>query len=76
MRKYSKNQISKIVCNCCGKELVVNRGIIREGVNEFLVEWDYFSDKDGEVHRFDICEACYDKITKTFKIDVEKIASI
>ena len=33
--------------------------------------WGYFSEKDNEVHAFDICESCYDEWTSTFLIPVE-----
>lgn len=32
MKRYNKNgQLETIMCNCCGKKLVVQQGIIREG---------------------------------------------
>ena len=33
--------------------------------------WDYFSEKDGQVHHFDLCEECYDELVSGFKIAVE-----
>lgn len=30
--------------------------------------WGYFSNKDTEHHEFDLCEACYDRITADFVI--------
>lgn len=33
--------------------------------------WGYFSEKDNEVHRFDLCESCYDEIVGTFQIPIE-----
>ncbi len=31
MKRYNKNgQLETIMCNCCGKKLVVQHGIIRE----------------------------------------------
>ena len=33
--------------------------------------WGYFSEKDGEIHRFCICESCYDRIRAGFQIPVE-----
>lgn len=66
MRKYKGNCLTAVVCNGCGKKLVVNNGIVREGVTHITVEWDYFSEKDGEVHGFDLCESCYDAMTSHF----------
>ena len=34
--------------------------------------WNYFSQKDNDVHRFDLCEACYDEWIETFQIPVEQ----
>lgn len=75
MRKYkSGGQLESIVCNCCGKKLVVREGIVREGVITVNHAWDFFSEKDGEVHHFDICEECYDEWISQFRIpaDVEE----
>ena len=36
------------------------------------VAWDYFSEKDGEVHHFDLCEECYDGVTREFLIEADK----
>lgn len=33
--------------------------------------WDFFSEKDGDVHHFDLCEACYDELTSQFMIPVD-----
>lgn len=34
-------------------------------------QWGYFSGKDGETHRFELCEECYDRLTASFRIPVE-----
>ena len=67
MRKYKGNYLTAVVCNCCGRNLVVANGIVREGVAHICAEWDYFSEKDGENHKFDICEECYDRLLAGFK---------
>ena len=55
MRKYGESGILlSVVCNRCGKKLAVKEGILREGAAHFDVAWDYFSEKDGEVHHFDL----------------------
>ena len=33
--------------------------------------WDFFSEKDGEIHHFDLCEDCYDDWVNQFKLEVE-----
>lgn len=60
----------QLFCNVCGRELKFERGIVKEGVFEATKEWGFFSDKDLEIHRFDICEKCYDKMIESFVIPV------
>ena len=72
MRKYGENgRLEAVLCNRCGKKLVVKDGILREGAASFQYNWDYFSEKDGEIHRFDLCEECYDRITAEFCISIQ-----
>lgn len=72
MRKYSEtNQLMEAVCNCCKKSLKVQNGIITEGVFSVEYAFGYFSSKDEEIHKFDLCEACYDKWIQTFEIPVD-----
>ncbi len=72
MRRYGKNgQLETVICNRCGKKMVVERGILREGALMLDHSWDFFSEKDGEVHHIDICESCYDDWVDQFKIAVE-----
>lgn len=59
------------MCNGCGKKLVVKDGILREGAMAVTHAWDYFSEKDGEIHRFDLCEECYDNLVSQFRIGPE-----
>ena len=64
MRKYTKNgQLETVICNCCGKKLIVDKGILREGCISVNHQWDYFSEKDGEIHRFDLCERRFTALT-------------
>ena len=42
----------------------------REGVLSVEKAWGYFSEKDGEVHSFDLCEKCYDRLVNQFEIPV------
>ena len=73
MRKYKCNgEVETVICNCCGKKLAVREGNVREGVLRVDHAWDYFSEKDGEVHHFDICEECYDQLVRTFKIPLDR----
>lgn len=74
MRRYKNNKERKLlelICNCCGKNIHIKNGIVKEGVCYIDCVWGYFSEKDGERHTFDLCEECYDKITKSFEFPVE-----
>ncbi|MCI8308025.1 MAG: hypothetical protein HFH14_08270 [Lachnospiraceae bacterium] len=62
----------KIMCNACGRELRNENGILMEDAFEAVKEWGYFSKKDLEVHKFVICEECYDRMVGGFAIPVSK----
>lgn len=75
MRKYRANgQLEAVICNGCGKKLIVENGVVREGVIMVDHAWDYFSEKDGDIHHWDMCEACYDLMISQFRLpaDVEE----
>lgn len=59
-----------IYCNACGREIKMERGILKEDVARLEKEWGYFSKKDTEIHLFHLCEECYDRITADFVIPV------
>ncbi len=67
MHKYGK-----VICNQCKKELKGDESFIKEGCFTVDYTFGYFSNKDGTRHRFDLCEACYDKIIGQFAIPVEE----
>ena len=72
MREYREKeqmelQLTKVYCNQCGKELVVEDGIIKEGCFSVDYEFDYFSNKDGYIYSFDLCEDCFDMWNKGFR---------
>ena len=71
-RDTEKKQLKQVICNCCGKTLKLNEQMLLEGVCTVRISWGYFSGKDGETHSFDLCEACYDRITGEFAVPVEK----
>ncbi len=71
MKKYNNNELAAMYCNCCGKKLKIEHGIVKEGVFTAEISWGYFSEKDGEQHNFDICEDCYERMIEKFKIPVE-----
>lgn len=76
MRQYKEHvkevrEIEKIICNKCGREIPVLGGVPQEDVLEVTKRWGYFSDKDNQVDRFDLCERCYDELVRSFKIQIE-----
>lgn len=58
-------------CNQCGKTLKQERDVITEGALQLEFTWGYFSEKDGEKHKFILCESCYDTWIKGFAVPVE-----
>lgn len=70
MRRYKGNKLTSVICNCCGRKLIVENEIVKEGVTRMYARWDYFSEKDGETHGFDMCEQCYDKMVEGFVYSV------
>jgi len=72
MRKYKSNGIlTSVICNHCGKKMIVEGGILREGAIRVDHTWDFFSEKDGEIHHWDLCEECYDNLVNQFRIEPE-----
>lgn len=58
----------KIICNCCGEEIRVERGIPVQDYLHIKKEWGYFSGKDGKIQQVVLCEACWDNISSQFRI--------
>lgn len=52
----------KQICNCCGKVLV------QEEYVKIEQRWGYFSKKDGILQYGNICEDCFERIIKKFKV--------
>ncbi len=59
------------VCNKCGKIIGKKSEIIKEDFIHIKKQWGYFSEKDGEIHEFSLCEKCYDEILKGFKVPAD-----
>lgn len=75
MRQYHKEEnlmLVKAVCNCCGRELKVENGYLKEECFHASHAFGYFSKRDGIRHRFDLCEACFEKWTGSFAVPVEE----
>ena len=52
MRKYEnqkERQIQEILCNCCGRKIRIEKGMVMEGVFHGQVQWGYFSEKASSI---------------------------
>lgn len=75
MRVYSENKETELVqavCNCCGKNLLVENGFLKEECIHVEHDFGFFGTKDGVSQKFDLCEACYRKIVEGFSIPAEE----
>lgn len=75
MRVYTdqkETELVKAVCNCCGKNLLVENGLLKEECVHVEHDFGFFGKKDGMSHKFDLCEECYRRITEAFSIPVEE----
>ncbi len=73
MRNFEKKiELTKVVCNACGKKLLVENGIIKEECIHVEHDFGFFGSKDGESHSFDLCEECYEKLIAGFSVPVKK----
>ena len=54
------------------KEILVENGVAEADMLSVQKRWGYFSNKDNDVHEFDLCEECYDKWIATFAIPIER----
>lgn len=61
----------KVYCNQCGKEMKKENGILKEDGIFVVKEWGYFSHKDLQIHRFNLCEPCYDQWIQEFVVPVD-----
>lgn len=66
-KEAQETELEKVVCNQCGKELLVEEGILKEGCFSVDYSFDYFSNKDGYIYSLDLCEECFDKWTEHFR---------
>lgn len=65
--------LSKMVCDCCGKEDEV--GLRGSDVNEFSISFEYGSKFDLSKWDLDVCDSCLEMWTNTFKhglVDIVK----
>ncbi|MCT4597339.1 MAG: hypothetical protein N4A50_05620 [Vallitalea sp.] len=78
MEKFEKkiikdNVLTEVYCNKCGKLIYNEETNSKVDYINITKEWGYFSNKDMQVHSFDLCEKCYDSLIATFKHEPTKI---
>lgn len=76
MRQYrtemkKTEELEKIICNRCGREIAVKEGVPCEDVLHVEKRWGYFSGKDNRRDSFDLCETCYDQMVAGFQVQIE-----
>lgn len=74
MRQKGKTEQSAVElrCNQCGRQLKQENGTMIEDALVVEKAWGYFSEKDLEVDRFILCEACYDCLLRGFVVPVRR----
>ena len=73
MREYNEDrELTKVVCNACGKHLLVKNGILKEECIHVDHDFGFFGSKDGESESFDLCETCYEKMVDGFAVPVKR----
>lgn len=68
MKKYQNQMLTGVICNQCGREMTVEDGILKEGCFSADTVFGYFSGRDGENHKWDLCEECYNTLIQSFRI--------
>ena len=74
MRQYQLKEtkkLRKLFVTGVENETKVVSGIPKREMLHVEHTWGYFSGKDGESCSFDLCEECFDEITKGFLIPTE-----
>lgn len=73
MRVYEEEKkLVTVVCNACGKKLLVENGILKEECIHVDHDFGFFGARDGESDSFDLCEACYEKLISDFSVPVDR----
>ena len=75
MQRYGDQEKAQleVKCNQCGRNVFVQKDILKEDVFHVEKVWGYFSKKDGKKHTWDLCEECYEKLVKGFAIPLDEM---
>lgn len=66
--KDKTGNVEKIICNKCGQEIKKVRYF--SDWLEINKRWGYDSNYDNCIHKFDICQSCYEKFISEFSIQI------
>lgn len=61
-KKVLTKKLTDVKCDACGKSCTIIDGIMEYGIIEAF--WGYGSKKDGNKYEKELCESCFDKVTK------------
>ena len=77
MKKYKEvkeiiktKKLKKIICNSCGKTETKKDNEhfeLMPSITNIKISFGYGSKFDTELHEFDLCDECYEKIISKFK---------
>ncbi|ONI42436.1 hypothetical protein AN639_11685 [Candidatus Epulonipiscium fishelsonii] len=69
-----QDTMNEKICNCCGRPIkyATSTGVYNDYLH-ITKSWGYFSKKDLNVDKFNICETCYDRWVHTFKIPIQTL---
>ncbi len=65
-----KQELDEVICNLCGDHIKKDAFGNFEDYLEINKTWGYASNRDGETHRIDICQKCFEKLIQQFKLPV------
>lgn len=74
MRKSDGNEkmLRAVICNGCGRQLKVEKGMLREDCFCANHSFGYFSRLDGKRVSFDLCGDCFERLLDSLVIPAEE----
>lgn len=75
-RKLDAEQVEKVNCNQCGREIGKNVFGYLEDHLSVTKTWGYGTSSDGETQEFELCFDCYSNMTEKFVIPPRCMSSL
>ncbi len=66
-----KEVLREVVCNCCGRTLETDENGYYEDFLHLEKTWGYGAHQDGLQEEADLCEDCWEKIKRMFRLSTE-----